>query len=354
VNILDRYLARTIVASTLLVLAVLVAISAFMLFVGQGDNVGRGDYTLAKAALFVLASTPQIAYEMFPLSVLLGTLLGLGQLASGNELTVIRASGVSMFRLARTVASGGLLLALACAGLGEYVAPQTERYAQHLKSLAMKRQLSVTTRQGIWAKDGDTFVNVRQTAGPDRLSGVFLYRFGADGRLEQATQAASAVHHANGWELRGVRETMIGPDRSQSAVESARAWRSNIDPELIDLFAVEYDKLSAPALWRYASYLEQNGLDANPAWIYFWSRLTAPVNALLMAVLALPFVFGPLRSVGAGQRVVYGFLLGLAFYAVTQTLLNSSTVWGLNPFWTSWLPTLALVAGAGVALARVR
>lgn len=353
-NILDRYLARAIIGGTLLTLAVLVAISAFIQFVGEGDDIGRGSYTLATAAWFVLASVPQTAYEMFPMAVLLGTLLGLGQLASGNELTVIRASGVSMFRLAGTVVSGGLLLALGCAALGEYLAPQTERYANHLKSRAVSPVLTVTARQGIWAKDGDTFVNVRQMKGPEELSGVFLYRFGADGRLVQATQATGAQLRKDGWRLTGVRDTLFEATRARAESEAVRPWASGIDPELLGLFLVEYDKQSGLALWRYADYLAENGLDANPARIFFWSRVTAPVNVLLMVVLALPFVFGPLRSTGAGQRVMIGMLVGIAFYAVTETLLNSGTVYGLNPFWTSWLPTGLLGLFAGIGLVRAR
>jgi lipopolysaccharide export system permease protein len=352
-NILDRYLARTIIGGTLMVLFVLVAISAFMKFVGEGNAIGRGEYTLGVATVHVLASTPQIAYEMFPMAVLLGTLLGLGQLASGNELTVIRASGISVFRLARTMAIGGLLLAVACAALGEYVAPQTERYANHLRSQAINQRLTVTARQGIWAKDGDTFVNVRQLKGPGELSGVFLYRFGADGRLAQATQASGAVHRRDGWQLTGVRDTVLMSDATRAESSARRPWESSIDPELLDLFVVEYDSQSGLALWRYAQYLKQNGLDSNQVQIYFWSRVVTPVNVLLMVVLALPFVFGPLRSKGAGQRVVVGMLVGIAFYAVTQSLLNSGTVYGLNPFWTNWLPTGILFLATTIGLARV-
>jgi len=353
-SILERYLARAIVGGSFAALGVLIALSAFVLFVGQTDNVGKGSYDVPKALVFVLASMPQQAYEMFPMAVLMGTLMSLGQLAAGNELTVIRASGVSVWRLARAMLLGALLLTAVCLLIGELLAPNAERYARTLKSNAMNQRLTLVDRQGVWAKDDDVFVNVRQMRSDAELGAVYLYRFDADGRLVSATRAASARRAGERWELADVRETLLAPDRAETAAEPQRPWRSILDPELLDSFVIDYGALSYLSLSRYADYLKENRLDASDVETYLWKRVATPLDVVLLVMLALPFAFGPLRSTGAGQRMVIGIMIGIAFYAASQTLLHSGTVYGLSPFLTNFLPTAVLALATSVALARVR
>lgn len=353
-SILERYLARAIVGGSLGALGVLVALSAFVLFVGQSDNVGKGSYTILKAILFVVASMPQQAYEMFPMAVLMGTLMSLGQLAAGNELTVIRASGVSVWRLARALGLGALFLAGLCLLVGELLAPNTERFAMALKSNAMNQRLTLVDRQGVWAKDGDTFVNVRQMRSDAQLGGVYMYQFDTAGRMVRATHAASATRTGERWELHDVRETLLAPDRAAVGADLTRGWKSILDPELLDSFIVDYGALSYLSLSRYLDYLRENRLDASDVEIYLWKRVAMPLDVMLLVMLALPFAFGPLRSTGAGQRMVLGVMIGIVFYAASQTLLHSGTVYGLSPFVTNFLPTTILALATGIALARVR
>ena len=109
VTILDRYIARIVVNTTLMVLLVLGALLAFVDFVGEIGEVGKGQYDLFDAIYYVILALPKRIYELFPTAVLLGSLLGLGALASNSELTVMRASGVSIRRFVRSVLQACLL-----------------------------------------------------------------------------------------------------------------------------------------------------------------------------------------------------------------------------------------------------
>ena len=98
-SLLARYIGRTVFLNTLLVLLVLVSISSLFSFIGELDDVGKGDYTVKTALIYILLGMPGIAYELFPSSVLLGSLLGLGAMASHSELTVMRSAGISIGQL---------------------------------------------------------------------------------------------------------------------------------------------------------------------------------------------------------------------------------------------------------------
>lgn len=352
-RILQSYLAKAVLAGSGLVLAVLVALSAIAQFVQQADNVGKGNFTALRAIEYVLAGMPQDAVQLLPMAALIGALLGLGQLASANELTVVRVSGVSVWRIARALLLGALLLAGITVVLSELIAPNTQRFAAHVKSQALNQRLTLIDSSGVWAKDGDVYVNVRQLDGDGKLTGVYLYALDADGRLVSAAVAQHASHGPGGWKLEGLRETLLTDDRTQVLESPTRDWQSSLDPELLDSFVVDYDSLSALSLARYSNYLRDNGLDSNDVDIYLWNRLALPLDIVLLVLLALPFAFGPLRSTGTGQRVIVGVMIGVAFYTASRALLHSGTVYDLHPLLTNFAPTAALAVITAVAIIRV-
>lgn len=126
-KILDRYISRTIISGTLMVLLVLGALLAFVDFVSEMDDVGKGQYSMLQAAMYVLLSLPKRLYELFPTAVLIGSLLSLGTLAGNSEFTVMRAAGISIMRIVFSVLKAGFILLVFVALIGELVVPVSEK-----------------------------------------------------------------------------------------------------------------------------------------------------------------------------------------------------------------------------------
>ena len=86
----------------------------------------------------------------------------------------------------------------------------------------------------------------------------------------------------------------------------------------------------------------------------YWSRIASVVSVVVMTILALPFVFGSLRSAGAGARLVVGLIIGLTYYVAGQVLTNGGEVYGLDPLVIAWAPSALLLVVTAVAFARIR
>ena len=138
-KILDNYIAKTVISGAFMVLLVLGALTAFIDFVSEMDDVGKGQYGMLDAGLFVLLSLPKRLYELFPTAVLIGSLLSLGTLAGNSELTVMRAAGVSIMRIVLSVLRAGLILLIFVALIGEFVVPSSERQAQVLRAHGLQQ-----------------------------------------------------------------------------------------------------------------------------------------------------------------------------------------------------------------------
>src|SRR5690606_32922862 len=125
---------------------------------------------------------------------------------------------------------------------------------------------------------------------------------------------------------------------------------TGVDPELLSLTVVREDGLVGTALWRYSRYLKRNGLDARRYEVAFWGRIAQITAVPFMCVLAVPFVLGPLRSSGAGSRLVLGFGIGLAWFLLSRTLTDGGAIWNLSPWLVAWLPTFLLMLATVWAL----
>src|ERR1041384_1997842 len=161
-NLLDRYVIRALLGGVFVVVTVLVALGALFLFANQQDDIGVGTYTALDAFWFVLLNLPQQVYELMPISVMIGALVGLGTLARGSELTVMRAAGISVWRIAGSVAMAGALLIFLAVICGEFLAPPLQQMATRQKAISKFATISYAGRGGSWVRDGDLLINVME------------------------------------------------------------------------------------------------------------------------------------------------------------------------------------------------
>ncbi len=352
-SLLDRHLARQVILDTLLVLLVLTAVASLVTFVGEIGSVGKGHYTVLDAGLYTLLYAPGQAYAVFPVAVLLGAMLGLGDLAAHNELMVMRTAGLSVVRLGLSTIAGGLVLLVLCVMLGEFIAPPAQHYADvHRAELTGYDPDALLG--GVWAKDGPLFVNVKQVSARNAARGIYIYRVNAGHRLRSVTQVQTAVFSRGQWRLEGLRETQLTPQGASVRSVPSAEWHTFLSPALLGLLTVNTDSLSARGLYVYVRYLQANGLNADRFIAALWGRVAEPLSLLAMILLALPFVFGPLRSTSTGQRLVTGMLIGIGFYVFNSIFVEIGVVFGLNPVFTAWFPTLLLAVISGVAVSRIR
>ncbi|MCC6208868.1 MAG: LPS export ABC transporter permease LptG [Gammaproteobacteria bacterium] len=352
-KILDFYIGKAVIGGAILVMCVLLSLFAFIEFISELDNVGRGDYGAWEATRYVLLSVPRLTYELMPLAALIGSLIGLGVLAGSNELVIMRASGVSLARISWAAIKAGLLLVIFAIWVGEWVVADAEQSATTLRSTALAGKDSLRTGDGFWTRDKRDFVKVRNVLPGGDLVDVHIYEFDAAHALWRVSSAKSATYDNGEWRLRKVSRSVISPEGVSIERLPKLTWRSQLKPDLLDVIAIKPDSLSASGLYRYIRYLRANGLSSGRYELEFWTKIALPFATCVMVFAALPFVFGPLRSVGVGQRMLIGVLVGIGFYLFNQMVSYVGLVYDFNPLLSAVLPTLLLLAGAIFMMRRI-
>jgi lipopolysaccharide export system permease protein len=355
-SILGRYLVGTVLLYSSMVLGVFLALGGLLVFIQQQDDIGVGDYGAPDALLFSILNLPQQAYEVMPISVLLGALLGLGALARGSELVVIRASGVSVKRVALWAAAGGLILMLIAVALGEYVAPPLQKFARQQKAFSKFADVSFASSGSAWIKDGNMMISVEEQTGAALFGGIFVFRFTDPQTLASVVQATRATVAEDGrqWQLEGYRETRFAEERVEATRARSALLETRTDPGFLGLAVSEPRQLPSLDLLRLVGYLRANGLETRAYEFAFWSRIARVCAIVVVAILAVPFAFGPLRTSGAGARLIIGVLIGIVFFLVQRTLESGAIVFNVEPVVLAWIPTTALVLMTAMLVARTR
>lgn len=343
-KILDLYIGRTILATSALTLSVLIVLSALFRFIDQMRSIGRGYYDMVHAALFTLFSMPGDLVLFFPMAALIGGLIGMGMLASSSELVVMQAAGMSRLNIISSVMKSAIVMVLVVMAVAEWGAPVSDRAARELRIKAISDGNLFAARQGVWAKDGDSFVNIKEVDDVGNLSGLTIYKFGSDLQLETVVSASSAVYRNQQWRLQNVTELSFSVERVVQTNLPEQQWRSSLSPDKLGVVTIKPEMLSLTGLAQYVEYLEQNDQEASRYELAYWRKALQPLSVAVMLLLALSFIFGPLRSVTMAARVLLGILTGFGFFMSNELFGPLALVYQLPPLAGAMLPSLLFMA----------
>ncbi|MBD8567586.1 LPS export ABC transporter permease LptG [Pseudomonas syringae] len=347
---LDRYIGKSVFMAILAVLGIILGLASLFAFIDEMGDISDS-YTLMDASSFVLLTAPRRVYDMLPMAALIGCLIGLGSLASSSELTIMRAAGVSIGRIVWAVMKPMLFLMVAGVLVGEYVAPYAENQAQANRSLAQGTGDSQSAKHGLWHRQGDEFIHINTVQPNGLMYGVTRYRFDDQRHMLTASFARQANFKTDYWELSDVATTYFREGKTEVVNTPLERWDVSLSPQLLSTVVMPPESLSITGLWSYSHYLADQGLSNGRYWLAFWTKVLQPFVTVALVLMAISFIFGPLRSVTLGQRVFTGVLVGFTFRIVQDLLGPSSLVFGFPPFLAVLVPATAC-AIAGLWLLR--
>lgn len=347
---LDRYIGTSVFFAILAVLGIIVSLSLLFAYIDELGDVSAS-YGLLDAAVWVLLTIPRRTYEMLPMAALIGCLIGLGNLASSSELTVMRAAGVSIRRIVWAVMKPMLVIMLVGVLIGEYLAPWSENLAQANRATAQGSGEAQSSKRGLWHRQGDEFIHINAVQPNGALLGVTRYQFDAQRNLLSASFARRALFQGDHWQLEDVVTTQLQEQSTAVLNNPVQRWDVQLNPQLLGIVVLQPEALSVTGLWRYIHYLADQGLANGRYWLAFWTKLLQPLVTAALVLMAISFIFGPLRSVTLGQRVFTGVLVGFVFKIGQDLLGPSSLVFGFPPLFAVLIPA-AVCTVAGLLMLR--
>ncbi|MBW2619346.1 MAG: LPS export ABC transporter permease LptG [Deltaproteobacteria bacterium] len=343
-NIISRYILREFLKILLMTLLGFVLVFLIVDFLDRIDNFLEVQIPLSRVAYYFLMSVPSVIFHMTPVSVLVAVLISLGLLARNSEIVALKASGVSLYRLAIPIFLSAVLLSLLCFVLSDIIIPRTSAQANAIWNVEVEKQqdLSSPVHRDIWFRSESGLLNLRVY---DRLkrtmNGVSFYRLNDGFRLVERTEAKSARWVNDRWEFHdGLVKTYL-PD-GQLSVRRFKREMINL-PEMPDKFTQvtsSAEEMNFSELSDWIRRMEAEGYDPLRYEVDLHLKLSFPFICAIMALIGLPIAFW--KEKGGGIALGVGVGIGLSFmYIVFLGLSRSLGYSGLvPPVVAAWMPNL--------------
>jgi len=335
---IDKHVGLIIFYSTIMVMMVLFSINTLFVFIDELNGI-RADYQFPQVIKFMFLTIPKRLYSVLPVSVLIGSLLGLGRLGDNSELVVMRTSGISLKQIGWMVFKPTILCIFIGMLLGETVVPISEQMA--MTERRIERSIDGKySDEGIWHREGNTFMffNIVQPNGI--LHGVARYVFDDNHKMLEHSFADRAIYQGDHWVLEDVTHSHFNENKISQSWNQSEVWRTGLSTLLLKSLVVKSDDLSMHGLQTYINYLEEQGLDSSEYELSFWKKMLQPLSSMTLVLVAMSFVFGPLRSVSMGFRLFIGVITGVVFLIVQNIAGPASLVFGFSPLIAVAIPTL--------------
>lgn len=353
INIIDWYLGRTIIKFTAMVMFVLVGLFMFIQFLDEVTRVGTGNYQFDDMLIYLVLSTPRVVYEIFPMSALLGTMLGLSSLAVDSELIVMRAAGMSLLGIAGSVMKTASVIILLAVIIGEFITPYAETQAQRGRSEALQKSVTQKSDYGLWMRDQNSIIQVGEMLPDLKLLDVKIFEFDDGGKLRAVAVADSGKFDKQTWVLYNLRQSLFIDKSIQTIHLESAQWQSSLGPQVLKVFLVRPEQLSVLDLDRYITHLQENAQKTDVYELAYWQKIASPLAIIVMVMLGIPFVFRSVRSGSVGSTLFLGIMLGLTFFAMAKGFGFMVPIYGIPPFAGAFVPLLIFLAIAVGMLRKV-
>lgn len=353
---ITRYLAWHYLLGCVPVLLILITLFSFLALAEELESVGEGLYRTRDALGVMLLTTPGRLLELLPVTLLLGSLWGLGGLARHGEIVALRAAGISIRQLSVPVLVVALAAVALVLGLRFQFIPGLEQEAQRLRAKSEATGfISGGEAGGYWMRSGNQIVRIGGLAGGQQLNDLEIFRINAQGQVDTFLRAGTGrMGVGDAWLLRDVRRFDIRKGPLRETRYRSMPWRSPLSERQTSSVVVPVQALSPLALYRHIDLLEANRLDSHRHRIIFWQQLSQLLAMVIMAIVSVPFILGTQRSGALARSAVIGGGLGIGFYLAEQLVSHLSIIINLAPPLAALLPELAMAGIALVLLRRAR
>jgi len=355
-KIRDRYITKTLLNYTLVVLLVWLSIYSFFNFLAELNSVGQADYTVIEAIKYILLQIPEVAYKQASPVILLGCVLGMGYMATTNQLVVMRVSGNSILKLTAITIKAALFFIIVIIAVGEIFAPLASEEAEKGRANALGQKIALQSQEGFWIREGGNYINVENNIDGSFYTDITIYQVSPANKIETIITSESANFDSTSLDMNNVDIFSINEINSSTEITSKKRNNYNLtvsfDQDLIDSLKKDPKELTTWKIIKQIQFLSINKQTSSIFEVELYKRLVKPATLVAMILLAMIFIFGSNRDASLGRKIFLGVALGLSFEMISRVGGALSLSYNFSPLIGAVLPTLIIIVLAIVLLSR--
>jgi lipopolysaccharide export system permease protein len=353
-KIKDRYIAKTLLTYSLVVLIVWLSIYSFFNFLAELNTVGTVNYTILEAFKYIVLKLPEVAYDQVSPVILLGSILGMGHLATTGQLIILRASGISILKITWLTIKNSFIFLIFVTLIGELVAPTLTIFAENERSKAMGQTTLSSSQDGFWIRDGNNFINVENNLDGSLFKGITVIEVNKSNKIERVVESKSAIFDGqsivmDSTNIFSINSTNLFDD---IAIKERNFYNKRVafDQDLIDSLEKEPKDLTTWTIVKQIQFLIDNKLRAEVFELELYKRLVKPITLVAMILLAMLFIFGSTRDATLGRKIFFGVAVGLSFELISRIGGAMALSLNFSPLLSTFVPAIAIMIIATIVL----
>ncbi|WP_151811913.1 LPS export ABC transporter permease LptG [Acinetobacter bereziniae] len=352
-RIVAKHVTKTTVLAMVGATAVLSILQILFTYLGELSSL-KDNYTAWNALQYVLWGAPRYLYEILPIAALIGAVLGLGSMASNSELIVMRAAGISLWRIVGWVMRSAMLLVILSFALSEFVIPYTNEQAKSIKSHRSVAALGEV--KGYWTREGQRFIYIDYANSQGTLKQVQVVDFDENYRMKSLLNSEEGQFLKEGqWNLKQTAQVnLLANGQAQVVDQNQKNLALALQPKYVHMVTIDPEDLAPSQLLSFMDYMHEYSQVPKTYLLAFWKNVGSPFALLALVLIACSFIFGPLRQQSMGFRLVIALFVGLAFYYVQDFLGYASLIYAPSPSWFVFLPIVFMFGIGSYLLYRAR
>jgi LPS export ABC transporter permease LptF/LPS export ABC transporter permease LptG len=358
-NILDRYVIRKYLAIFALIFIGLISVSIIVTFFERIDNVYAHDKPLSLFFQYIWARVPEFAFFILPVTALTTTLLALGILTKFNEVTAMKACGISLYRIIFPIIFMALVTSLSAFYLQERIMPRANTRAEEIWNRINdypSRSYSYLNRHWVLGREKDRIYHYDffdpGRAAFSRLSvfDIDLATWSLAGRTyaEKAVLVGETLRLTGGWSRR------FSGDMAEGFRTSGEAEMPGVERK--DYFLKEWkepSQMTLAELRAYTADVAEMGFDTTRFRVDLHGKIAFPFVCLVMTLLGIPFAFTMGRK-GALVGIGLSVTIAMIYWGAIGVFRSLGYVNYLAPFLAAWTPNLVFGLAGIYLLFRLR
>ena len=346
-KIRDLYITKTLLTYSLVVLLVWLGIYSFFNFLAELGDIGKKNYTIFKALQYIFFQMPQVAYNQASPIILLGCVLGMGHLATTNQLLIFRISGISIMKITWLTVKNALFFVFVLIIIGEVLAPISTSFSENNRSIALGQESLSKNQETFWIRDGDNFIKITNSSNENFISDITIIEVNLLNKINRIVKSSKASFRGNLLELTDSKIYSIN-DKSffeGISLKERNNYQKNVtfDQDLISSLEKKPKDLTTYTILKQIQFLSGNKLKSGIFEVELYKRLVKPFTLIVMILMAMIFIFGSNRDTTLGRKIFFGAALALTFELLSRIGGALALSFDFNPLLSAILPVMIIM-----------
>ena len=343
-TIIDKYLAREILKSLVVVLAVVVGLYIIVEFFNKADNFMEAGLPISRLLRYLQLRLPQIITQITPVGILLAILIAFGLMNKNYEIIALKSGGVSVYYLLRPVLTIAVFLSILLFCLSEIIVPITISKANKIWLMEVKNKPTMTSKQkNIWIK-GHRAIYFIQYFNPQNrsISGVILNFFDNEFKLAKRVDANRGLYVKDKWVFYDSMEQVLERETEIYSVQFHAQKVEDVDflPEDLMRAFKKSEEMNIAELFRYIQEVESEGYDATTFRVDFHARFAYPVLTIIVCIMGIGIAVKRKSREGPSVSIAFGALLVFVYWVFHSFCLSLGYGGMLPAVISAWISNL--------------